>query len=43
MFWQMPPVASYFIGRDCIPMMRAAMAGMDDEDEEEEYYEDDEE
>lgn len=39
----MPPVASYFIGRDCIPMMRAAMAGMEEEDEEEAYYEDDEE
>lgn len=41
----MPPVASYFIGRDCIPMMRAAMARMEDEDEDEdeEYYEDDEE
>lgn len=39
----MPPLSMYFIGRDCIPMMRAAMAGLEgEEDEDEEYYDEDE-
>ncbi|MCM1440602.1 MAG: hypothetical protein NC131_15605 [Roseburia sp.] len=38
-----PPLSMYFIGRDCIPMMRMAMAQINGEDEDEEYYDDEDE